>query len=481
METSKNILLFLLILNSFTSNIFSKDVNSQNSYANRSLPNLETKNYKISVIGSGYVGLVAGAGLAYFGNSVVCADIDNSKVELLNQGEIPIYEPKLKELISEQIKLDRLKFTSQVEDAIRSSDIIFIAVGTPMDDTGRTDLSYIEAVAKAIGKNLNGYKIICTKSTVPVNTGQLIKDLISLESEDKFEFDVVSNPEFLKEGDAVNDFLNPDRVVLGVETEKAKEILNDIYRPLIERDIPFIYTSLNTAETIKYVANSFLATKISFINEVANFCEKVNADVLVVAKGIGLDKRIGQYFLNPGPGFGGSCFPKDTHSFLHKANQNGLNLQIVEAALKVNAQQRKHVFEKISNLLEGELEGKTIAILGLAFKAETDDIRESPAIYLIKEFLASKANIKAYDPMASNNMKHLYPDITYASSSADALSGADIAVILTEWKEFKELDLSKAASTMKNKVLFDARNILKVNELKDLGFKFANIGLAQVK
>ncbi len=434
----------------------------------------------IGVLGTGYVGLVLGACLADFGHEVICADIDKEKIKMLSQGDIPIYEPGLKEIVDRAKKRRTLSFSDDPEAVVRDCQVIFIAVGTPMSDDGKADLSAIKAVAKMIGKNLNGYKVICTKSTVPIGTGKEIKEIIK-EGSSGGEFDIVSNPEFLKEGAAVNDFLYPDRVVIGTESEKALRIMNEIYAPLASNNTPFLYTDVTTAETIKYASNSFLAVKISFINEIAHLCDMTGADVKTVAKGMGLDSRIGQKFLNPGPGFGGSCFPKDAQALLHRARSCSIELKIVKAALEANEDQKKRIFKKLSHLLDYNLHKKTIAILGLAFKANTDDVRHSPATTLIEHLREHDVIIKAYDPVAMENMKKVIPDIMYAHSIEEALTDADAVVILTEWDEFKALDLERVAALMNKPVLLDARNIINTQKLARLGFSFENIGHAIVK
>jgi UDPglucose 6-dehydrogenase len=433
----------------------------------------------IAVIGTGYVGLVLGACLADFGNSVCCADIDKAKIGRLNKGEIPLYEPGLQEIVERTRQRKKLSFSDDPESAIREADIIFIAVGTPMSDDGKADMRYVDAVAKMIGKNLNGYKIICTKSTVPIGTGKRLKALIKLHSGDA-DYDVVSNPEFLKEGTAVKDFLEPDRVVFGTESDRPLEALYDIYRPLLERETPFLCTDLVSAETIKYAANAFLAVKVSFINEVAQLCDKTGADVKVVAKGMGTDSRIGPKFLNPGPGFGGSCFPKDTCAFVHKAKQVFMDLKIVEAALAVNENQRRFILKKLCELVGGSVEDKKIAVLGLAFKANTDDVRSSPAAVVIDYLLEQGAAVTAYDPVANDNMKIIAPHVTYADSWQKAVAGADAVIVMTEWDEFCTIDLAKMKELMRHPVLFDARNIISTKALQSLGYTFANIGNAKV-
>lgn len=436
---------------------------------------------KVGVLGTGYVGLVLGACLADFGNTVICADIDEKKIKMLNRGDIPIYEPGLKEIVDRAMQRGTLSFSDSTEAVVRNCQVIFIAVGTPMNEDGKADLSAIKAVAKMIGKNLTGYKIICTKSTVPIGTGKEIKEIIQEYSGGKQEFDIVSNPEFLKEGAAINDFLYPDRVVIGTSSEKARQIMNEIYEPLIANKVPFLYTDITSAETIKYASNSFLAVKISFINEIAHLCDVTGADVKTVSKGMGLDNRIGPKFLNPGPGFGGSCFPKDAQALLHRARSCAIELKIVKAALEANEDQKKRVFKKLSRLLDYDLSKKTVAVLGLAFKANTDDVRHSPAILLISQLLEQDANVRAYDPVAMDNMKKILPEITYTTSALEAVKDADAVVILTEWDEFKSLDLIAVAALMNKPVLLDARNIINTETLVRLGYSFENIGNALVR
>lgn len=434
----------------------------------------------ISVIGTGYVGLVLGACLASFDNNVICADIDQNKIDLLKRGIMTIYEPGLSEMVDRVVKNRTLTFTSSIETAIQQSQIIFIAVGTPMDEKGQADISAIENVAKVISQNLNGYKIICTKSTVPIGTGKLIKNIISKHSNKISNFDIASNPEFLKEGTAVTDFLDPNRVIIGAESEEAFGIMKEIYQPIVSKGVPLLCTDIVTAEAIKYASNSFLAIKISYINEVANLCEATGADVSMVAQGMGLDNRIGLQFLKPGPGFGGSCFPKDAEAFLYTARSTGEKLRILKAALKANEIQKLKIFNKLQNLLENNLKEKTIGILGLAFKANTDDVRYSPAIPLIEKAIEKGAIVKAYDPIAMSNMKKLIKNITYCNSLDEAVIGADALVILTEWEEFKHIDLAKMRGLMRQPIILDARNIINTKMLSDLGFIHSNIGNAKV-
>ncbi len=435
---------------------------------------------KICVVGTGYVGLVSGAGLADFGNEVICTDIDQGKIDMLNKGEIPIYEPGLKELVDRTMTSGRLSFTADVESAVRQAEVIFIAVGTPMGDNGEADLRAVEAVASTIAQNLNAYKIICTKSTVPVGTGARLEKLITAECESKAEFDIVSNPEFLREGSAVKDFLNPDRVILGTSSQRAESVMRDVYRPLFINETPMVITNVPSAEMIKYASNAFLAVKISFINEVANLADKVGADVHTIARAMGLDGRISSKFLHPGPGYGGSCFPKDTEALVHTGDQHGVQFQVVQAAIAANKAQRSIILDKVKELLP-ELSGKVIAVLGLAFKANTDDVRDTPAFEIIQGLNRAGAVVRAYDPIAAENMKqYFFPDLDTRSSVDDAVQGADLVIILTEWNELRGLGLEALKHRMKSPNIVDARNILSVDQLKELGFNYRNVGRSGV-
>lgn len=437
----------------------------------------------ITIIGTGYVGLVSGAGLADIGNKVICTDIDVQKIINLQQGIVPIYEQGLNEIIAKNVENGRLSFTYDVSNAIQLGDIVFIAVGTPMSPNGSADLSYIYDVVKKISENIETYKIIVTKSTVPVGTGKVIRK--KLEHEFNINpslFSIVSNPEFLREGLAVSDFLEPDRIIIGADNEDALLEMCEVYAPLINSGIPYIFTNTQTAEMIKYASNAFLSVKISFINEIANICDALNADVQVVADGMGRDPRIGPYFLKPGPGFGGSCFPKDAQALIHIAQQNKLPLYTVQAALDANNLQQKKPVEKLINLLHKEkkndidLNNKHIAILGLAFKANTDDVRYSPAITTIQLLKEQGAIIRAYDPIASENMKQIFPDIQYFKNPYKAVTGADAIIIMTEWDEIKQLDFAKIKTLVRKPILVDARNIISPKLLKQLGFTCDTIG-----
>lgn len=431
----------------------------------------------IAVIGTGYVGLVVGAGLADFGMKVTCVDKDVEKIEFLKKGLVPFYEPGLEELIKKNLKAGRLRFTHKLEEAVKNSLVIFICVGTPPNSDGSVDLSQIKEVALALAETIDEYKVIVTKSTVPVGTNRWIKSLIDTHKKAKVEVDLISNPEFLREGSAVEDFMHPDRVIIGGESSYALAIIKDIYRPLYLAETPFIITNLETAELIKYASNAFLALKISFINEVANFCEKVGADVTVVAKGIGLDPRIGSKFLNPGPGFGGSCLPKDVKALVHQGQRVGSPFKILEAVWEVNEKQKLKAIEKLETLL-GDLKNKTIGILGLSFKPNTSDVRESPALVIVPKLLEKGAKVKVYDPVAMEEFKRSIKnkEIIYSSNSLECATSADALLILTEWNEFRFLDLNQIKKVMKNPIIVDMRNIYEPATVKNLGFLYSGIG-----
>jgi UDPglucose 6-dehydrogenase len=432
---------------------------------------------KISVIGTGYVGLTVGTGLADFGWNVVCVDRDKERIENLQQGIVPIYEVGLKELVDKNVREGRLSFTTDVKTAIELSDVIFITVGTPSNDDGSVDLSQIWDVAKEIGNFINGYKVVVVKSTVPIGTTRKVYNVIINESNGKYLFDIVFNPEFLREGTSVQDFFHPDRVVIGAESDKARKIMEDVYRPLYIIQTPFIFTNIETAEMIKYAANSFLAMKITFINEVANLCEKVGADVHDVAKALGMDGRIGPKFLHPGPGYGGSCFPKDTKAFAYIAKQYGSSLPLIESVIRENENQRLRMVEKIKKLANMDLKNKTIAMLGLAFKQNTDDVRDSPAITIINELLKEGAIIKAYDPQAMGNARRVFGDkILYCKDEYEAANDSDILVIVTDWNQFRGLDLQRIKQIMKSPILADLRNVLDPMAVKENGFIYEGVG-----
>ncbi|MBI5902723.1 MAG: UDP-glucose/GDP-mannose dehydrogenase family protein [Deltaproteobacteria bacterium] len=430
----------------------------------------------ICVIGTGYVGLVTGTCFADFGVNVLCVDKDVEKIEMLRRGEIPIFEPGLKELVDKNINEGRLIFTTELGEAIKKALVIFIAVGTPPRQDGSADLSYIEEVARTIAQNLNGYKVIVTKSTVPVGTGSLIEGIISKEQGSYHKFDVASNPEFLREGSAVEDFMRPNRVVIGARSEQAVAIMQDLYSPLYIFETPFVITDIETAEMIKYASNAFLATKISFINEIANLCEMVGADVHMVAKGMGLDQRIGSKFLHPGPGYGGSCFPKDTMAITNIARNHGYTFKIVDAVIEVNRAQREVMIEKVK-ALTGDLSGRHIGVLGLAFKPNTDDIRESPAIDIVKRLINEGAVVKAYDPAGMENARRAMPyDITYCGDAYEVAQGCEVLLILTEWNQFRKLDLARIKGLMKKPRIVDMRNIYEPESMRKMGFEYVCVG-----
>jgi UDPglucose 6-dehydrogenase len=431
--------------------------------------------YNICVAGTGYVGLVTGACLADFGNVVRCVDIDQPKIERLRTSEVPFYEPGLQEVVKRNVDRGRLSFSTDIEQGIEDCTVVFCAVGTPMSREGEADLSYVEMLARSVGEHLNGYKIVVMKSTVPAGTSNLVEDIISETSKTGHPFDVVSNPEFLREGSAIEDFMQPDRIVLGTSTERALKVMREIYRPLIQQDTPVVETDVKTSEMIKYASNAFLATKISFINEIANVCERVGADVSVVARAMGLDDRIGPQFLRAGAGYGGSCFPKDTRALVRTAEAAGYDLKIVAAAIDVNDRQRSHIVELIEDALGG-VAGKTIAILGLAFKPDTDDMREAPSIDIAASLFGKGGKIKTYDPVAMDHARVLIKDAVFCPDVFEAVKGADAAVFVTEWNEFRDIDLEKVKSLLKTPIIVDCRNIYEPGRMRDLGFKYHSVG-----
>ena len=428
----------------------------------------------ICMVGTGYVGLVTGAGLADLGMDVICVDKDETKIRALSTGVIPIYEPGLEELVARNERKGRLRFTTDLRDAIESALVIFIAVGTPPRPDGTADLTFVRQVARAVAEHMNGYKVVVTKSTVPIGTGKMISDIIR-SGNGRFEFSIVSNPEFLREGSAVNDFLHPDRIVIGASDVRAIEIMKEIYKPLFLRETPFVITDVASAELIKYASNGFLAVKISFINEIAELCELMGANVQDVATGLGLDPRIGPRFLRPGPGFGGSCFPKDTSAAAEIARDLGTTFELIEATTRVNARTKARMIEKISDAA-GPLPGKTAAVLGLSFKPETDDIRESPALSVVEGLLRCGVKVRAFDPAAMENTKAVFPDIHYAADAYDCAAGADFVVLATEWNEFRALDLSKLAAAVANRNMIDLRNVYDPTELRNAGWTYTGVG-----
>jgi len=431
---------------------------------------------RICMIGTGYVGLVTGCGLAEFGMKVTCVDKITEKIEMLNRGEVPIYEPGLKDLLEKNVKEGRLSFSADIPQAIRSNLVIFLAVGTPSDDDGGADLQYLFDAVDEIARNLNGYKVIAIKSTVPVGAAERVSQRIA-EQIDGVSFDVVSNPEFLREGSAVEDFLHPDRVVIGTESEQAIAIMKDIYSPLYLIETPFVITNNETAEMIKYASNTFLAAKISYINEVANICELVGADVHVVARAMGLDGRISKKFLHPGPGFGGSCFPKDTRALYHLAKEKGYDPTLIGSVIQVNENQKMRMVEKVKQMVGGDLKGRVIGVLGISFKPNTDDIRESPAIFVIGKLLEAGASVRVFDPAAMAEARKAFDDaITYASNAYGVAEGADAIVLMTEWNQFRSLDLEELKVRMKTPLFVDTRNVYDPRKMAQAGFSYVGVG-----
>ena len=433
----------------------------------------------ITVIGTGYVGLVTGTCLADMGNYVTCVDIDKEKVRLMQKGKVPIYEPNLEELFLRNITGDRLHFTTDLKSAIKDSTIIFLALPTPQDGDGAADMSYVENVAHDLGKIIDNYKIIVNKSTVPVGTSDKVKEIIATHT--KIEFDVVSNPEFLREGYAVKDFMEPQRIIIGSSSAKAKEILSKLYKPFINVKRPIIFMDERSSELTKYASNTFLATKITFMNEVANLCEKIGADVDLVRIGMGSDARIGNRFLFPGIGYGGSCFPKDVNALVKSSDDVSYDFKILKSVLKVNDKQKKSLVPKVLRYFDENISGKKIAVWGLSFKPNTDDVREAPAIHVINELLLKDAKISAYDPEAMANIKKLYGDkITYGKNAYEILQDVDCLLICTEWSEFTSPNFDKMKSLMKNPVIFDGRNIFDLEVMENSGFHYESVGRAIV-
>lgn len=429
----------------------------------------------IAVIGTGYVGLVTGACFAEFGVDVTCVDVDENKIDQLLKGVMPIYEPGLEQIVLKNTQAGRLRFTTDVRQAVEQALVIFLAVGTPPQPDGSPDLSYVEQAASSIAEYMNGYKVVVTKSTVPIGTGERIRKLISERKKTRANFGVVSNPEFLREGAAINDFMRPDRVVIGSADEEAIAIMKDLYRPLYLIEAPFVITSLEAAELTKYAANAFLATKVSFINEIANLCDRIGCDVHDVSRAIGMDKRIGSKFLHPGPGFGGSCFPKDTRALASVAKQYDCESRIVNAVIEVNNLQGQEMLTKIRKLV-GPLQGKRIAVLGLAFKPETDDMREAPAVGIIRSMLEDGATVHAYDPVAKHEAMKLLPDIDYADDEYAAVKDADALVFVTEWNQFRALDMLRIRNLMATPKVADLRNIYNPEDMREIGFEYVGVG-----
>ncbi|WP_291596264.1 UDP-glucose dehydrogenase family protein [Bacteroides sp.] len=435
---------------------------------------------KIAIVGTGYVGLVTGTCFSEMGVNVTCVDVVTSKIENLNKGIIPIYEPGLEDMIHRNYDAGRLKFTTSLVSCLDDVEVIFSAVGTPPDEDGSADLRYVLEVARTIGQNMKKYVLVVTKSTVPVGTAQKVKAAIQEELDKrhvKIEFDVASNPEFLKEGDAIDDFMKPDRVVVGIESDRAKSIMERLYKPFMMNNYRLIFTDIPSAEMIKYAANSMLATRISFMNDIANLCELVGADVNMVRKGIGSDSRIGSKFLYPGCGYGGSCFPKDVKALIRTAEKNGYNMRVLEAVEKVNELQKNILFDKVSTFFSGELVGKRVALWGLAFKPETDDMREAPALVLIDKLTSAGIIVKVYDPIAMDECKRRVGDLVeYATDMYDAVLDVDALLLITEWKEFRVPSWGVLKKTMKYPLVIDGRNIYDKKELSELGFQYSCIG-----
>lgn len=429
----------------------------------------------ICVMGTGYVGLVTGTCLAEFGMNIICIDTDSSKIAMLKKGKMPFYEPGLEDLAEKNLAQGRLRFSTEIKEGVQSSLVIFIAVGTPANDDGTVDLRYVRAAAEEIAQHMNGYKVVVVKSTIPVGTCQELKAIIREKSRRAYNFDVVSNPEFQREGSAIEDFMRPDRVTIGAESEQAIAIMMDIYSALYINETPFVITDLETAEMIKYAANAFLATKITFINEMAHLCEKVGADVHVLARAMGLDGRIGRKFLHPGPGYGGSCFPKDTLALLDIGRKRGCDLRLVDSVIKANEEQRLRMVEKIKGMV-GELAGKTIGILGLSFKPNTSDVRESASIIIIQRLQAEGGKIKAYDPAAMDEAKAILRDVNYCAGPYEVAEGCDVLVLLTEWNQFRRLDLDRLKRLMKTPIFVDLRNVYDPTKMREAGFTYCGVG-----
>ncbi len=434
---------------------------------------------KISIIGTGYVGLVSGTCFAETGNQVICVDIDENKLQRLRDGKVPIYEPQLDVLFERNIRQGRLKFTNSLKEAVDQTDLIFLALPTPPGEDGSADLSYVLNVAKELGEIISEYKVIVDKSTVPVGTAEKVNTAIQENA--KVDFDVVSNPEFLREGFAVEDFLKPDRVVIGTSSERARKVMDELYRPFVRQGNPILFMDEKSAELTKYAANSFLATKISFMNEIANICELLEADVDKVRIGIGSDTRIGKRFLFPGIGYGGSCFPKDVKALIRSSKQEGYDFKILNSVEEVNSIQKTIIVRKIKNYFGNDLSGKKIALWGLAFKPDTDDIREAPSRYIIDELIQAGVEISAFDPEAMDNIKGIYSDkINYGSNEYEVLENADALLIATEWGVFKNPDFSRVTQLLKNKVIFDGRNLYDLEKMASLGYRYYSIGRKEI-
>ncbi|WP_193368390.1 UDP-glucose dehydrogenase family protein [Pelagibius marinus] len=431
---------------------------------------------RIAMVGTGYVGLVSGACFSEFGTEVVCIDKDADKIARLEKGEIPIFEPGLDVLVANNRKAGRLSFTTELAKAVGEAEAVFIAVGTPTGRTGgEADLSYVYDAVREVAAALKGYTVVVNKSTVPVGTGREVERIIR-ESNPQADFDVVSNPEFLREGAAINDFMRPDRVIIGAETERAQEVMRELYRVLYLIETPILFTTLETAELTKYAGNAFLATKITFINEIADLCEKVGADVHDVARGIGLDGRIGRKFLHPGPGYGGSCFPKDTLALVHTAQKAGAPVRIVETVADINDKRKKAMASRIVEACDGSVAGKTVAILGVTFKPNTDDMRDAPSLEIVPALIAAGAKVQAFDPEGMEQAKPMLAGVQWCGSAYEAMTGADVVAILTEWNEFRALDMERVKEAMKAPVMVDLRNVYSPADMTAAGFRYSSVG-----
>ena len=430
----------------------------------------------ICMVGVGYVGLVSGACFSELGLNVTCVDKDEQKIDILKQGGVPIFEPGLVELVNKNHRDGRLNFTTDLQKAVSNALVVFIAVGTPQGGDGAADLKYVWEVARSIGETMTGYKVVVTKSTVPVGTGQKVAELIRRHQANPIHFDVVSNPEFLREGSAIEDFMRPDRVVVGADSDQAKAIMKDLYSPLYLIETPFVFTNVETAEMIKYASNAFLATKISFINEMANICEKVGADVNVVARGMGLDGRIGPKFLHAGPGFGGSCFPKDTAAIASIAREHGYRFRIVEAVMAVNQAQRLAMVEKVRQAMGGDVQGKTVACLGLTFKPNTDDMRDSPSLVILSEIMKEGALVRAFDPAGMEEAAEMLPGVAMMEDAYQAADNAHCMIIMTEWNQFRNLDWARMKSLMNGSVVVDMRNVYSPERVREEGLTYVSVG-----
>lgn len=429
----------------------------------------------IAVVGTGYVGLVTGTCFAETGNNVICVDIDENKVNMMKDGKVPIYEPHLDVIFERNIRQERLSFTTDLEEAVKDAQIIFLALPTPPGEDGSADLSYVLDVADQLGKIITDYKVIVDKSTVPVGTAEKVKDAVAKHA--TVQFDVVSNPEFLREGFAVDDFLKPDRVVIGTNSQRARDVMDELYKPYVRQGNPVIFMDEKSAELTKYAANAFLATKITFMNEIANFCEMVGADVDKVRIGIGSDSRIGKRFLFPGIGYGGSCFPKDVSALAKSGNESGYEFQIIKSVMEVNERQKTKLIDKVNTYYNNDLSGKTFAMWGLAFKPDTDDIREAPALYMIRDLLGAGAKVRVFDPEAMDNVKEQYEGkIDFCANQYEALEGADALLIATEWSVFRNPDFDKVGAILQSRVIFDGRNLYDLDKMKQLGYYYESMG-----